>query len=70
MVKLKIKEQRIKLGMTQQELAEKVGDFQPHVQRWEKGQIGIRLLKKVAKALGTTMDDLVEEEDEPEKSKT
>ena len=69
MVKLKIRDRRLALGMTQQELAEKVGDFQPHVQRWEKGQIGIRLLKRVAKALDTTMDDLVEDENEPEKGK-
>lgn len=66
---VRIKERRLELGMTQSELAARVKDRQPHVVRWENGQISLYTLRKVARALDCKIDDLVVSEDEPEKGK-
>lgn len=68
-MRVRIKERRAELGMTQAELAELVKDKQPHVVRWENGQISLYKLKKVARALSCKIDDLVVSEDEPEAGK-
>ena len=48
-------------GMTQVQLAEKVGVQQRDISRWENGlrEPGVLTVKKMAQALGCTMDDLV-----------
>lgn len=70
MIKVKIREKRIELGISQSELARRCNNYQPHVSRWEKGEISYGTLKKVAKALGCTMDELVEDDNEPTADKT
>lgn len=52
---------RIAAGMTQGELAEKVGCLSREVSRWERGGRTPRIdtLKKIAAALGCAMDDLI-----------
>jgi transcriptional regulator with XRE-family HTH domain len=55
-VKSKLKQFRVREGMTQAKLATKVGVTQPNYQRWESGSAPIPedKLKKLAKALKTT----------------
>ena len=57
----KLKAARKAAGMTQQELAEKVGVQQRDISRWEscKREPGVLIVKKMAQALGCSMDDLV-----------
>lgn len=56
----KLKAARIAAGLTQAQLAEKVGCSQHHISRWEEGREPRALtLKKLAEALGCSMDDLV-----------
>lgn len=52
----KLKQFRVRAGLTQAKLATKVGVTQPNYQRWEAGAAAVpeSQLKKLAKALGTT----------------
>jgi transcriptional regulator with XRE-family HTH domain len=56
-----LKKFRVKAGMTQTGLAEKVGVTQPNYQRWEAGNAPIpdEKLKKLAKVLKTTPETLL-----------
>ena len=55
-MKTKLKQFRVRAGMTQAKLAEKVGVTQPNYQRWESGSAPIpeEKLKKLAKVLRTS----------------
>lgn len=55
-----IKDKRLNLHMTQEELAEKVGVVQSAISAWESGESKPRseLLPKIAEILGCTIDDL------------
>lgn len=56
----KLKAARKAAGLTQVELAEKVGCKQKDISRWENGRpTTAETLKKLAQALGCSMDDLV-----------
>lgn len=57
----KLKAAREAAGLTQQQLAEKVGVQQRDVSRWENchREPGVLIVKKMAQALGCSMDDLV-----------
>lgn len=57
-----IAKRRIELGMTQQQLAEKVGCYAKDVSRWEKGVFmpHVETMLKIAAVLGRSIDDLVE----------
>ncbi len=60
-----IKTKREELGMTQQEIAEKLFVSRQTVSRWESGSRCPDLItaKKIANVLGITVDDLVPSED-------
>ena len=57
----KLKAARLAAGMTQGQLAEKVGCSQREISLWENGRREpvASTLKKLAVALGCSMDDLV-----------
>ncbi len=57
----KLRAARKAAGMTQAELAEKVGQQQRDISRWENGLVepGVLIVKAMAQALGCKMDDLV-----------
>lgn len=57
----KLQMARLVAGLTQAQLAEKVGCTQKDISRWEAGlhEPGARTLKKLAEALRCSMDDLV-----------
>lgn len=56
----KLKAARIAAGLSQVELAERVGCTQKDISRWEAGREPMALtLKRLAQALGCSMDDLV-----------
>lgn len=57
----KLKAARKAAGLTQKQLAEKIGCKQKDVSRWEIDgrEPSVRTLKKIADALGCLMDDLV-----------
>lgn len=57
----KLRAAREAAGMTQQELAEKIGVQQRDISRWEncRREPGVLTVKKMARALGCSMDDLV-----------
>lgn len=57
----KLKAARQAAGLTQGELAEKVGVSQRDISRWENGhrEPGVLTVKKMAQALGCSMDELV-----------
>ena len=59
-----IKEKRVSRGITQVELAEKMGVSQCTVSWWETGNSKPRadMLPKLAKVLGCTIDELFEGE--------
>lgn len=55
----KLRAARKAAGLTQVELAEKVGCKQKDISRWENGRpMTAETLKKLAQALGCTMDTL------------
>jgi transcriptional regulator with XRE-family HTH domain len=60
-MKTKLKQFRVRAGLTQAKLAKKVGVTQPNYQRWEAGSAPIPedKLKKLAKALETSPDALL-----------
>ena len=57
----KLRAARLAAGMTQGQLAEKVGCHQKDISRWENGQREpvASTLKKLAQALECSMDELV-----------
>lgn len=57
----KLKAAREAAGMTQQELAEKIGVQQRDISRWEncRREPGVLTVKKMAQAMGCKIDDLV-----------
>jgi transcriptional regulator with XRE-family HTH domain len=60
-MKTKLKQFRVRAGMTQAKLAKKVGVTQPNYQRWESGSAPVPevQLKKLAKVLGTSPEALL-----------
>src|SRR5215211_7031059 len=60
-LKTKLKQFRVRAGLTQVKLAKKVGVTQPNYQRWESGAASVPepKLKKLAKALDTTPEALL-----------
>lgn len=60
-----IRSKRESLGLTQQELAEKLFVTRQTVSRWESGSRCPDLImsKRIADALGLTLDDLISEDD-------
>lgn len=60
-IKNAIAQKRIEHGLTQKELAEKIGCYPKDVCRWENGvrTPTAESLVKIAKALDCTLDDLV-----------
>ncbi len=61
---LKLKSARAALGLTQQELAERVGVTRQTIVAIERGDYNptIRLCTEICRALGKTLDDLFWEE--------
>lgn len=57
----KLKAARLAAGLTQGQLAEQVGVQQRDISRWENGhrEPGVLIVKKMAQALGCSMDELV-----------
>jgi transcriptional regulator with XRE-family HTH domain len=56
----KLKAARKAAGLTQVELADRVGCKQKDISRWEAGrEPGALTVKKMAQVLGCSMDDLV-----------
>jgi len=64
-MKLKIEERRKSLGYSKAQLADKVGIHRSNIGRIESGSLtpSLILLDKIAIALKTTIDDLIERED-------
>jgi len=62
-VRQRIRELRLKRGMTQSELGERIGSAKPHVSEIENGKTcpGIGLLAKLAAALQVEPSDLLRE---------
>jgi transcriptional regulator with XRE-family HTH domain len=56
-----LKRARARSGMTQQEVAEKIGNPVTSISDWERGTRtpGIQILMKMAEAYGITLDELV-----------
>jgi transcriptional regulator with XRE-family HTH domain len=63
-VPLKLKEIRGKFGLTQKELAERLGTTQQTIARWESGKTepSIANLKDLAIILGTSVNELIDNE--------
>lgn len=61
---MKIKELRLKAGLTQVQLAKKMNVDQAAVSRWESGETKPlrKTHKKLAKVLGCTVDDLLRDD--------
>lgn len=61
-MKNKIKAAREAAGLTQAELAAKLGTIQQNVSRWEKGayQPKLATLRRIAEALEVPMSDLLD----------
>lgn len=57
----KLRAARKAAGLTQAQLAEKIGCTQRDISRWEAGLVepGVLIVKKMAQALGCSMDDIV-----------
>lgn len=58
---MKLKEMRIKAGISQQELADKSGVPRRTIQNWERdtSNASASALKRVADVLGCKVDDLI-----------
>ncbi len=59
----RVKNERIKLGLSQEQLAEKAGVHRTYIGMIERAEKNITLLniEKLAKALGISMSELLEE---------
>jgi transcriptional regulator with XRE-family HTH domain len=64
---VRLRELREKNGLSQSELAERVGIPIDSIQNWEQGRTRPRIeaLGKLARALGVTLDELLQESGEP-----
>ena len=62
----KIREYRLKRGMTQEELAEKLFSSKSTISEYENNKIDIKIsiLREIAKVLGTPLPHLLSEEDD------
>ena len=62
----KIREYRLKRGMTQEELAEKLFSSKTTISEYENNKIDIKIsiLREIAKVLGTPLPHLLSEEDD------
>ena len=62
----KMKEARLRAGLSQQELADKVGVSRQTVNAIEKGEYNptIKLCRAICRALGKTLDELFWEDEE------
>ena len=58
---MNIKEMREKRGLSQGQLADKIGVAQQHISRWENGKHrpGIDILIKIAAVLNCNIGDLI-----------
>ena len=63
-IKLTIKERRRELGLTQRELAERMGVDQSSVANWETGATGPHRNKlvRLAKVLGCSVEELLDDD--------
>ncbi len=61
MIGQNIRNARLEAGLSQNELAEKIGTTQPRIARWEKGEVtpNAQYLAKIAAALGKTVDEII-----------
>lgn len=61
MISIKIKEARLRAGLTQKQLAAAIGCTQKDISRWEAGKPNpsIKNLKKIAYALNTKIEELL-----------
>lgn len=61
MIGAKIKEARLRAGLTQKQLAAAIGCAQKDISRWEAGKPNpsIKNLKKIAYALSAQIEDLL-----------
>lgn len=53
---------RLRAGLSQQQVADKVGSTQPYIARLEKGKVtdpGVKLVSKLAKALNVNVEEIV-----------
>ena len=62
----KIREYRLKRGMTQEELAEKLLSSKSTISEYENDKIDVKIsiLREIAKVLGTPLPHLLSEEDD------
>lgn len=63
----RIREWREQRGLTQDELAEKIGSFKTHISAWERGKtdIAMRWMHRIADALNVDVADLLALKDNP-----
>ncbi len=61
MIGSNIRDARLRVNMSQKELAQKAGTTQPRIARWEKGEVipNAQYLAKLASALDVTVDELI-----------
>ena len=66
---IRIKELREELGLTQKELAAKIGNVQRNISNWENGssEPDCETLVRLADVFGVTMDELFGRNEEPER---
>ena len=57
-VNISVRQVRESAGMTQAELARRLGVSQPNVARWESGRVDLRIhtLQRIAEALGVNLE--------------
>ena len=57
----KLKDARLRAGLTQSQLAAAIGCVQKDISRWEAGVVepGVLTAKKIATVLGCKLDDIV-----------
>ena len=63
---MNLKNARIRAGLTQEEVAEKLKIDQSAISLWETGRNGPKVsrLPEIAKLFGTTIDELLKEDEE------
>lgn len=67
---LRIREFRLKAGLSQNALGKKAGVSQSHISEIESGdkKIGLAIAQKLAQALGCSLTDLLREDEEQNES--
>ncbi len=66
---MRVKLRRVKLGLSQKELGEHIGQDQAYISRLERGQLPgatIAVLERLADVLGVSTDYLLNRIDEPD----